>query len=137
MKNLKRIFILALAIFFLNIYFYGLPLLSKGSAMASYTREYGLNMVKFETHYGKIYIDLPDDMAKGDIISGKLMAKPRGKTVKKHAKNMDILKNHMVEINNQRTPVGKKWGKWTITDPKELTITLLNHKGKDDFLSGS
>jgi hypothetical protein len=88
-------------------------------------------MVKFETQYGIIYIDLPDDMARGDIISGKLMAKPKkDKKKKKQAKNMAILNKHVMEINNQKTPVKSGWGKWTIPDVEKLTITLLDHKGK-------
>jgi len=130
MKPLKSLFIFAFAVFSLNSCFYGSPLPMMASSTASYTTEYGLHIVEFKTPYGNVYVNLPDDMAKGDVISGKLTARPAGKKEKERAKNTNRLNDHLVDIADQKTAVGGKWGKWIIPEAKELAIILMNQQGK-------
>ncbi len=129
MKNFKSVSIFILAAFSLGAYFYGSPLLFKESTTASHTSECGLHIIEFETPYGEIYVNLPDDMPKGDIISGTLSAVPSGKKEKDRAKNMELLKSYIIDIDNQKTAVAEEWGKWTIPDTDELSIVLRDQQG--------
>jgi hypothetical protein len=92
--------------------------------------EGGLHSVFFYTPQGKIRVNLPDDIAIGDIISGTLIATASGKNDKAQAKNLKSLKDYILEIDGQKTSAGENWGKWKMPDSKELLITLKNKKGK-------
>ncbi|UCH94274.1 MAG: hypothetical protein JSV88_28955 [Candidatus Aminicenantes bacterium] len=130
MINLNRVINFFLLAFFLSCYFFGSPQQHKGSTTASYATEEGVHVVTFKTPYGSIYLNLPDDMAKGDIISGKLTLEPDGRKEKEKAKNRESLKDYILEIGERKTPAGKEWDKWTISNVKELPIILRSPKGK-------
>lgn len=129
MKCLKGHIIFFILLFFFSCYFFGLPP-QKGPANASLTTVDGLHIVNFQTPHGKIGITLPDDMALGDVISGQLSLQPVGKKEKAKAKNMKKLADYILEAGEQKTAAGNGWVKWTIPDVKELSIVLLNEKGK-------
>ncbi len=88
----------------------------------------GLLSVFFDTPQGKIRVNLPDDMAAGDIISGTLITMPAGRNDKARAKNLKLLKSYVLEIDGQKTMAGEDWGKWKIPHKKELHMTLKNKK---------
>ena len=90
---------------------------------------YGVNQVKFPTSYGNIYVTLPDDMAIGDIISGRLFAASSGPTDKKRSQNEKRLKKYSVEIGGEKTAIGDNWGKWKIPPGENTSIKLLDPKG--------
>jgi hypothetical protein len=129
MKIYKSVSIFILAVFSLGAYFYGSPLLFREPTTANHISECGLHIIEFETPYGEIYVNLPDDMALGDVISGTLSAVPSGKKEKDRAKNMDHLKAYIIDINNQKTAVAEEWGTWTIPDTDELSIVLRDQQG--------
>jgi hypothetical protein len=129
MKSYKSVSIFILAAFSLGAYFYGSPLLVREQSTANHISECGLHIIEFETAYGEIYVNLPDDMPAGDIISGTLSAVQSGKKEKDRAKNMDILKGYIIDIDNQKTAVVEEWGTWTIPDTDELSIILRDQQG--------
>jgi hypothetical protein len=55
--------IFILAVFSLGAYFFGAPLLFRETITANHISECGLHIIEFETLYGEIYVNLPDDMA--------------------------------------------------------------------------
>lgn len=90
----------------------------------------GLVTEDFKTANGVIRLNLPADMASGDIISGTVQALPNGKNEKEIARNSDELNGCVVELEKQKTSASDKWGKWLI--PAAVTaltviITDRNH----------
>jgi hypothetical protein len=75
---------------------------------------WGLHTATFETPQGKIKVNVPDDMAAGDTISGTVIAEASGKTEAERAKNQDQLNGYVVEIENEKTPVLGKVFKWAV-----------------------
>jgi hypothetical protein len=129
MKTYISLSIFILAAFSLCAYFYCPLIPFREPTTANHISECGLHIIEFETPYGKIYVNLPDDMAMGDIISGTLSAEPAGKKEKDRDKNMDLLKGYIIDINNQKTAVAEEWGTWTIPDTDELSIILRDQQG--------
>lgn len=123
MKPIRGFFYLALLVFFIGSRFTGLD------AAAVKTIE-GLRYIDFDTPYGKIGVGLPDDMAMGDIISGQLAVEPSGRSEKKRAKNEKRLNRYSVDIGGQKAAVGGHRGKWTIPPAGNVSVALLDPKGK-------
>ncbi len=90
----------------------------------------GVHVVIFDTPYGRLYVNLPDDMAMGDIISGQLTLQPTGQEEKQRDKNLKKLAQHYLELGKQRISAGADWGKWTIPEVDKLSVTLMDPKGK-------
>ena len=59
----------------------------------------GVAKVEFETPKGKIIITLPAKIHSGDIISGTVIAKPKGKNTKQISKNKKILNGYIIDLN--------------------------------------
>lgn len=93
--------------------------------------EQGLHIVTFETPQGKINVNLPDDTARGDTISGTVVAHPAGKTENELAENRDVLNGYVVEINEQQTPAIEKRGKWIILAVNLLPVILRDANGEE------
>ena len=91
----------------------------------------GLHKVAFETARGKINVNLPADLARGDVISGTVIAEPVGKTEEERAKNQDVLNGYVVEIDTQRTRTEDKWDKWIIPALTALPVILRDPDGKE------
>jgi hypothetical protein len=121
---------LFIAVYLLSGYLFGT--LSEGmkTGASGFTTEDGVHVIKFETLRGNIYLNLPDDMARGDQISGKLTVEPKGRNQEEQSKNRKVLDKYVIEIGKQITRAGNQWGKWKIADTKELVITLKNTKMK-------
>ena len=88
----------------------------------------GLYVINFTTPQGLIRVNLPDDMAAGDTVSGSLYAEPTGKNETESARNRDELNGYVVELAGQKTTVGDK--KFTRNIPgntEAKTIDLLYH----------
>ncbi|UCH98312.1 MAG: hypothetical protein JSV88_16125 [Candidatus Aminicenantes bacterium] len=93
----------------------------------------GLYTATLETPYGKINVNLPDDIAFGDIVAGTLYTSPLGKTKEEIAKNLDKLNSYVVEIEeikDNRTSAAQKKNSWTI--PKGIDAIHLVFKDKDN-----
>ena len=113
----------------------------------------GLSTTTFDTLEGTVTVNLPDDLAAGDTISGSVIAEPKGKTGDEQAKNQDELSGYVVEVANQTTPKEKIPGnlidfckdpaqkpddhsirvcsKWSVPDEvKKVAIVLKNRDRK-------
>src|SRR5262245_35952019 len=77
----------------------------------------GLYITTFTTPRGVIYVNLPDDMAAGDTISGTVTAEPAGKNDAERAQNLAELKRYVLVVEGQRTPVGDEKFSWNIPRP--------------------
>jgi hypothetical protein len=58
----------------------------------------GINNYTFLTPNGKVEVNLPDDMAAGDTITGTVSLNPSGKTKEEIAKNESELKKLLIEL---------------------------------------
>lgn len=95
---------------------------------------WGLHTTTYETPQGKIKVNLPDDMAVGDTISGTVIEEPTGQTEDERRMSTDELNGYVLELENEKTPVTQRFLKRTI--PATLTggMTLLilrDSKGKE------
>src|SRR4030095_10948701 len=65
----------------------------------------GLKIATFTTPYGTIKVNLPDDMAAGDTISGTVTAEATGQTDAERAQNLAELKRHVLVVDGRQTLV--------------------------------
>jgi hypothetical protein len=92
----------------------------------------GLFVTTFDTPQGKIRVNLPDDMAAGDTISGTVETEPQGKNDAERAQNEGVLNGEVIELEGQKTKVGDKTFKRIIPitlTPEAKTIVLV-HNGQ-------
>jgi hypothetical protein len=125
MKKVKKTFVGVLLFISLSSGFIGL-----NAAEAKIMPRNQYQKITLSSSKGNINFFAPDKCAAGDTISGKMMAEPSGKTGKTCAKNAKILDHYSVEIAGVKQVVGNEWITWTVPDAKDLTVTLLNEKGK-------
>ena len=74
--------------------------------MASTGSSWGLDTATFVTAYGTVVVNLPDDAAAGDTISGTVVPQPSGDTPDEIQRNMDVLSGYVVEVGNTETSGG-------------------------------
>ena len=93
---------------------------------------FGLITTMFDTLHGTVSVNLPDDVAAGDTISGTVITEPKGNTRDEQAKNEDSLKGYVVEVAKQETPTQQKEGsKWVIPPVAQfIPVVLKNREGK-------
>jgi CHAT domain-containing protein/tetratricopeptide (TPR) repeat protein len=77
----------------------------------------GLYVTTFTTPQGAITVNLPDDMAAGDTISGTVTANPSGQNDAERAQNLAELKRHVLVVEGQQAPVGEGTFSWRIPRP--------------------
>ncbi|MCP5045755.1 MAG: hypothetical protein GY940_01185, partial [bacterium] len=130
MKHSKSIALFSFFVLLSSLFFTGVALEASGAANASCVTERGLHILRFTTPHGDITLDFPDDMAIGDLVSGKINLEPLGQKEKKIARNLKALKKYILEVGGQKIPANSQWGKWNIPDIKEFPVTLRNPKGK-------
>ncbi len=75
-----------------------LPANAQQSLKGTVTKMGGLNTAVFETPHGKLKVNLPDDAAGGDTISGTVVAEPAGNTPEEKAQNEDELVGYVVAV---------------------------------------
>ncbi|MEP6818063.1 MAG: hypothetical protein ABJA18_00925 [bacterium] len=94
---------------------------------------FGLITTTFDTLEGTVSVNLPDDVAAGDTISGTVIAEPKGATKDEQAKNEDTLNGYVVEVAKQETPPQQKQGsKWVIPPAAQfIPVVLKNRQGKE------
>ncbi|HSP17108.1 MAG TPA: hypothetical protein VLV78_20365 [Thermoanaerobaculia bacterium] len=85
----------------------------------------GLHVVTFDTLQGTVTVNLPDDMAAGDTISGTVIAEPKGQTADEKAKNEDTLNGVVVQVADQQTPASSQKGKWIVPAAALAAIPLV------------
>src|SRR5262245_36453515 len=60
----------------------------------------GMYVARLVTPEGSIKINLPDDMAVGDTISGTVSAEPNGATETEKAQNLSVLNGYVFDLGN-------------------------------------
>jgi CHAT domain-containing protein/tetratricopeptide (TPR) repeat protein len=93
----------------------------------------GLYVANFTTPQGSIKVNLPDDMAAGDTISGTVATEPTGKNEKERAQNLADLNGYVIELEAQKIRVGDK--KFSCNIPARLNTEaktiVLWYRGKN------
>lgn len=115
-------------IVFLFVFFISNPAISQKTKVTSGDSN-GLKTVKFETTQGEIKTFLPSNVYSGDVISGTVVAEPKGKNDKQTEKNKNVLNGYVVELEGKETPV--KQGKETWKLPETIKDGILNLLLKD------
>src|SRR5882762_9759793 len=92
---------------------------------------FGLTTTTFDTVQGTVSLNLPDDVAAGDTISGTVISEPKGTTKDEQSKNQDSLNGYVVEVAKQETPAQKQGSKWSIPSTAQfIPVVLKNREGK-------
>jgi hypothetical protein len=128
MKHAKFLHLFFLSALCLTIYFAGSPLFLMGGTSFTQTTVNGLHQVVFKTPHGEIILNLPEDMAAGDVISGKVSLSPSGKKNKRD-KNLERLQDYTLEIGGKDRGFETGWAKWAVPEKDTLSIKLKNPKG--------
>ncbi|HET7712383.1 MAG TPA: hypothetical protein VFL80_10680, partial [Thermoanaerobaculia bacterium] len=87
--------------------------------------ENGLHVVTFDTLQGTVTVNLPDDLAAGDTISGTVVAEPKGDSAEQKAANSDSLSGVVVAVAEQETPASDGRGKWIVPAAAAVAIPLI------------
>jgi len=72
--------------------------LGKQNVSAKTTTDWGVRTTTINTPSGKLTVNMPDDTALGDTISGTVVAEPAGETVEERQANMDTLDGYVFDI---------------------------------------
>src|SRR5947209_10924822 len=93
----------------------------------------GLHVASFDTLYGKVVVNLPDDMAAGDTISGTVEAQPAGKQADEVAKNQDELNGLVIEIAGTKLPSKDQTAKINVPEqaPEKIPVIVRDKTGKE------
>jgi hypothetical protein len=93
---------------------------------------FGLITTTFDTLNGTVSVNLPDDVAAGDTISGTVITQPKGTTKDEQAKNEDSLNGYVVEVAKQENPAQQQQrSKWVIPPATQfIPVVLKNREGK-------
>lgn len=130
MKHFESITVIIIVVFCLGIFFGGSPSLLMGAASVSRITEDSLHTILFKTSAGEITVYLPEDMAGGEQVSGRITLLPSGKTQGKQDKNLEQLREYSLEIAGQKPDMEIGWGKWLVPRGDMLPLTLSDAKGK-------
>ena len=87
----------------------------------------GLDTATFVTPYGNLTVNLPDDMAAGDTISGTVVPQPNGDTSDEIQQNSDTLSGYVVEVARTETPGDGGSFKWEIPIGTAITTIILRN----------
>ena len=128
--------------FFLSMFFISLlssnPVSSQQQPDVIKEDNNGLTTVKFDSDQGAINVYVPSNLYAGDVISGTVIAEPKGKNEKKLEKNKNILKGYVVELEDSQTPVEKGKDTWKIPQVvKGGVLHLLLKDAKGALLASS
>jgi len=72
--------------------------LGKQYVSAKTTTDWGVRTTTINTPSGKLTVNMPDDAALGDTISGTVVAEPAGETAEEQQANMDTLDGYVFDI---------------------------------------
>jgi len=72
--------------------------LGKQHVSTTTTTDWGLRTTTINTPSGKLTVNMPDDAALGDTISGTVVAEPAGDTVEERQANLDTLEGYVFDI---------------------------------------
>jgi len=93
----------------------------------------GLVVTTVDTPQGKIKVNLPDDMAAGDTITGTVEVEPNGKNDAERTQNEGELNGYVIEVGGQKTKVSEKKINCIIpttltSDAKTIVLTRNNQR---------
>lgn len=80
----------------------------ENSVKVENTVEEGLNTTVFDTPEGKISVNLPDDMAAGDTLSGTVLTEAIGATAEEKEENSNQLNGYVVEVKKAQEVLDEK-----------------------------
>lgn len=94
----------------------------------------GLHTATFETVTGRVIVNLPDDTAAGDTISGSVIVQPTGKTEQEREEHAAELQGFVVEIEDRKVEAKDGKVKWAV--PAALAgaaavLILKDRSGKE------
>jgi len=92
----------------------------------------GLNTTTFTTPRGKVRVNLPDDMAAGDTLSGTVIAEALGKNDKERAANQGELSGYVVELEQQQASSTSRILKSAIPTASNTTYLILRDKDRKE-----
>ncbi len=83
----------------------------------------GLTTAVFPTQYGNVKVLLPDDVRPGDVISGTVVAEPKGNNARQIERNLVELVKYTVSIDGNKYAVGPEpeTFKWLVHKDRQLT----------------
>ncbi len=96
-------------------------------------KEDGLKVTKFETPYGNLVVNLPDDMSDSDTLSGTVIAEPVGDTDEEKKSNSDTLEGYVIEVVPKNAPEKKTSCKPNL-DYTPFCLTIPNICGAVDVI---
>ncbi len=130
---IPRFFIFSFLISFLLIIFTSHTIIGKQHISSKSNTEWGVRSTTIKTDSGNLTVNMPDDAALGDTISGTVVAEPAGETQQEQQANMDTLEGYVfdtpevpskvVETEPEETPTGKPASKKVITMEIPAAIT--------------
>jgi len=98
----------------------------------------GLHTANFDTLYGTVTVNLPDDLSAGDSISGTVETKPAGKKNEDVARNQDELNGVVIEIADNKTPAKSETTHVKVPDNAPATIpVVIKDKGGREIARAS
>jgi hypothetical protein len=95
--------------------------------------ESGLHRALFRVPQGAISVNLPDDLAAGDMVSGTVYTDATGKNPKEVTKNSGEITGYVIEMPGQKTNASDRHFRWSVpTDVPDgaSAILLLDKKNK-------
>lgn len=102
--------------------------MEKEAGSAKTETAWGLNITTFETPYGKVKVNLTDDIAAGDTFSGTVIAEA------KKEEDSDVLNGMVIEVEERKYNVVDRKFKSSIPidlTGGEISILLLDKDGKE------
>jgi hypothetical protein len=102
----------------------------------------GLTVVTFNVTPGTIWVNLPDDIRAGDVISGILRGQPKGTTEAERADNLALLREFRINFANRSgtQPTDVRWGDYqtfsidVAKEPSDKPLSVGVKKATDPTL---
>jgi hypothetical protein len=91
----------------------------------------GLHVAMFDLPSGKIYVNLPDDLAPGDTASGTVNPVPAGPSERDRARQLQELNGYLLELGGQRAPTSQPVRTFVVpAGVTALAVVLLDAHGR-------
>jgi hypothetical protein len=91
----------------------------------------GLHVAMFDMPSGKIYVNLPDDLAPGDTASGTVNPVPAGPSERDRARQLKELNGYLLELGGQRAPTSQPVRRFVVpAGVTTLAVVLLDAHGR-------